>query len=107
MENLNKEDFCKLILLNGANLVGFISIFPHDCEELPKLTPWYATMYVKKEYRGEHCSKILNDAVLEKSRKRGYKKIYLKTELKNYYEKFGAKFVRRINSKENLYEFNL
>ena len=23
------------------NLIGFISIFPEDCEEEKKLTPWY------------------------------------------------------------------
>ena len=43
--------FCKLILVENNELVGFISIFPEDCEEEKELTPWYATMYVKKEYR--------------------------------------------------------
>lgn len=43
--------FCKLILLEGTELIGFISIFPEDCEEEKDLSPWYATMYVKKKYR--------------------------------------------------------
>ena len=33
--------------------------------------------------------------------------IYLKSELKNYYEKFGAIYIKNINDKEKLYKFNL
>lgn len=104
---LSQRNFCKLILLNKNELVGFISIFPHDGDDLPELTPWYSTMYVKKEYRGKGYSKILNDAILNEAKKRGYKYIYLKTDLTNYYEKFGAEFVQNINEKEKLYRINL
>lgn len=44
----SNKSFCKLILVENNELVGFISIFPEDCEEEKELTPWYATMYVKK-----------------------------------------------------------
>ena len=105
--NLKNNDFCKLILLSNDRLIGFISIFPNDCDECINLTPWYATMYVKKEYRGKGYSKILNDAILEKSRKRNYKEVFLKTNLNNYYEKFGAKFIKKLSNDENLYKFEL
>ena len=103
---LKGKDFCKLILLDDDKLIGFISIFPQDCDECQKLSPWYATMYVKKEYRGQGYSKILNDAILKEARKRGYKEIYLKTTLNDYYEKFGAIFVKKI-SEEKIYKFEL
>ena len=48
---LSDNSFCKLILIEENVLIGFISIFPQDCDEEPNLTPWYATMYIKKEYR--------------------------------------------------------
>ena len=96
-----------MILLNDERLIGFISIFPNDCDECIDLTPWYATMYVKKEYRGKGYSKILNDAILEESRKTNYKEIFLKTNLKNYYEKFGAKFIKKLSNGEKLYKFEL
>ena len=105
--NLTNNNFCKLILLKENTLIGFISIFPSDCDECLDLTPWYATMYIKKEYRGHGYSKILNDAILKESKKRKYKEIFLKTELNNYYEKFGAKFIRKLNSGESLYKFEL
>lgn len=105
--NLKRTDFCKMILVKDNILIGFISIFPNDCDECLNLTPWYATMYIKKEYRGNGYSKILNDAILEECRKRNYKEIFLKTNLNNYYEKFGAKFLKKLSSEESLYKFEL
>ena len=35
----NDEFFCKLILVDNNNLIGFISIFPKDCEEEKKIKP--------------------------------------------------------------------
>ena len=98
--NLDKKSYCKLVLLEGDKLVGFISMFPYDGEERRELTPWYATMYVKKEYRKNGYSKILNDAILQEAKNRGFNKIYLKSELKNYYEKFGAKYIDTLNNGE-------
>ena len=99
--------FCKLILIEEDKLIGFISFFPNDCEEEKDLKPWYATMYVKKEYRGKGYSKLLNDAILEEAKNRGFKEIYLKTELENYYEKFGAIFIKKLSTNESLYKIEL
>lgn len=105
--NLNKNDFCKLILLDDDELIGFISLFPNDSHERRDLSPWYATMYVKKEYRNKGYSKILNIEILSEAQKRGYKKIYLKTDLNNYYEKFGANYMGKLSNGEKLYYIDL
>lgn len=105
--NLNKNDFCKLILLNDDELIGFISLFSNDSDERRDLGPWYATMYVKKEYRKKGYSRILNDAILKEAKNRGFTTIYLKTDLKNYYEKFGAIFIKKLKTGETLYKFEL
>lgn len=106
-ELFSHKSFCKLILIDDNKLIGFISLFPSDCEEEKDLTPWYVTMYVKKEYRNQGYSKILNDAILKEAKKRGFETIYLKTDLVNYYEKFGAIFIKKLKSKESLYKFEL
>lgn len=106
-ELLKLKNFAKLILLDKDNLVGFISLFPTDGEERKDLTPWYATMYVKKEYRGNGYSKILNDALLNYAKEKGYQKIYLKTDLINYYEKFGAIYLEDLKNGEKLYYIDL
>ena len=95
--------YCKLILVENNTLIGFISIFPTDGEERKDLSPWYATMFVKEEYRGKGYSKILNNAILEEARRRGIQRIYLKTDLANYYEKFGAKYIENLSNGEKLY----
>ena len=90
-------------LFNKEEMIGFISLFKYDGDERRDLTPWYATMYVKKEYRGNGYSKLLNDALIEECIKRGYDKIYLKSDLINYYQKFGAKYMDKLNNGETLY----
>ena len=105
---LNGEKVISILGLTDNNtLLGFISLFKYDGEERKDLTPWYATMYVKKEYRSKGYSKILNDALLKHTKELGYNKIYLKSELINYYEKFGAKYIENLNNGEKLYYIDL
>ena len=82
-------------------------LFKNDGLEYCNLTPWYATMYVKSIYRGKFYSKILNDAMLNKAKQLGYNKVYLKSNLVNYYERFGAKKISKLKNGENLYYINL
>ncbi len=64
-------------------------------------------MYVKERYRNNGYSRILNDAILKEAKNRGFSILYLKTDLKNYYEKFGAIFIKKLKSGEDLYKFEL
>lgn len=106
-QSLELKDYCKLLLTFKNELIGFISIFPHDCDKRPNLTPWYATMFVKEEYRKLGYSKILNDAILKEAKSRGFERVYLKTTLDNYYEKFGAKYMETFDNGEKLLYFDI
>ena len=64
-------------------------------------------MFVKEEYRGKGYSKILNNAILLEAKKRNISRLYLKTDLENYYEKFGAKFLEVLSTGEKLYCFDV
>lgn len=90
-------------IVEDRKLIGFISLFKYDGDERKDLSPWYATMYVKEEYRGNGYSKVLNEMIIEEAIKQGYKRIYLKTDLNNYYEKFGAIYVEDLKCGEKLY----
>lgn len=109
VKRILKEDkvISILGLLDNDKLIGFISLFKYDGDEMKNLTPWYATMYVKEEYRNKGYSKILNDAILNEAKKKGYNRIYLKSNLVNYHEKFGAKYIKTLNNKEKLYYIDL
>ena len=104
-EKIKTED--KVILVLGlfdtSELVGFISLFKYDGDERKDLTPWYATMYVKRQYRGKGYSKVLNDALIEEALNLGYNRLYLKSSLINYYEKFGAIYMKDLECGEKLY----
>ena len=104
---LDNPYYCKLILLHNDVLVGFISIFEYDGNERLDLKPWYATMFVKEEFRGNGYSRILNDAILDEARRRGFSRLYLKSDLINYYEKFGAKYIEDLSNGEKLYYIEL
>lgn len=94
-------------LVNNDELIGFISLFKYDGDERRDLTPWYATMFVKDKYRKKGYSKILNDAIIKKAKELNYSKVYLKSNLVNYYEKFGAKYSENLNNGEKLYYIDL
>lgn len=107
INGINDKVICVLGLINNDSLIGFISLFKYDGDERRDLTPWYATMYVKKEYRGMGYSKMLNDAIIKKAKELGYDKVYLKSDLVNYYERFGAKYIEKLNNGETLYYIGL
>lgn len=101
---LDGEKYISIIgLINENELVGFISLFKTDGDDRTDLSPWYATMYVKEKYRNKGYSKILNNAILKKTKELGYQKVYLKTDLNNYYEKFGARYIENLSNGEKLY----
>ena len=101
---LNGDKFISILgLVENNRLLGFIALFKYEDGQNRNLTPWYASMYVKKEYRGKGYSKMLNNAILNEAKKLGYDKLFLKTDLENYYEKFGAKYLHDLNNGEKLY----
>lgn len=107
INNFNNPYYCKLILLDDKKLIGFISLFETDGEERNDLKPWYATMYIKKEYRGKGYSKMLNSAILNEAKNRKFKRVYLKSNLVNYYEKFGAMYLQDLSNGEKLYYIDI
>jgi len=103
LSNKNDKLISALGLINKNCMIGFISLLKTDGNERVDLTPWYGTMYVKEKFRNNGYSKILNNEILKEAKKTGYNKVYLKTALTNYYEKFGAKCLGKLNNEESLY----
>ena len=100
---LSGDKVISVLGLVEDELIGFISLFKYDGDERRDLCPWYATMYVKDKYRGLGYSKILNEAIIDEVKRLGYSKVYLKTDLINYYEKFGFSYLEDLNNGEKLY----
>ena len=77
-EKIKTED--KVILVLGlfdtSELVGFISFFKYDGDEMKDLTPWYATMYVKRQYRGKGYSKDALKLLIREAYNNGIEYLY-------------------------------
>ena len=93
------NDYCNIIVDN--KIVGCLLLTNKDDGKL------LDEIYLEEEYRNKGYSKILNDAILNEAKKKGYNRIYLKSNLVNYYEKFGAKYIKTLNNKEKLYYIDL
>ena len=104
---LNGNKVISVLGIVEEELIGFISLFKYDGDERRDLTPWYATMYVKSNYRGKGYSKLLNEMIIKEAKRLGYEKIYLKSDLINYYEKFGAVYIEDLDCGEKLYYISL
>ncbi len=105
---LNGDKVLSIIgLIDNDELIGFVSLLKSDGELRTDLTPWFATLFIKEEFRGNGYSSILVDSILNEARKLSFEKVYLKTSLNNYYEKFGARYVEHLDDSEKLYCFEL
>jgi len=82
-----------LIAKLNDDLAGIVSIWYNDLTTRQDLTPWLATLYVKKEYRDKGIGTLLQKKCIETAKGLGYTKIYLMTDHENYYEKTGWKFL--------------
>lgn len=46
---------------------------------------------------------ILNNAILKEAKSLGFNKVYLKSNLNNYYEKFNAQYIETLENGEKLF----
>jgi GNAT superfamily N-acetyltransferase len=96
------------IALDRDTLVGFVALWVCDDSYRQDLLPWYSALYIKPEYRNRGISNILDAHIKEEAKKLGFNKIYLKTNLVNFYEKKGWIYIEDLPfCDEKLYYFDL
>lgn len=82
-----------LIAFYNDKPAGTVSLWTADHPYRQDLSPWLACLFVLPKYRGQGIGQALQAALLKTAKQAGFKKIYLMTELKDYYEKAGWKFM--------------
>ena len=97
-----KEEFRKCLTVGNSYSDSIGYRYKENNKDTQK-----SKVIIKKEYRNHGYSRILNDAILKEAKYRGFLTLYLKTDLKNYYEKFGAVFIKKLKSGESLYKFEI
>lgn len=76
-------------LVENDKVVGCFVIRDNDISSHPHYSPNLACVCVDKNERGRGLSRILLNGAIEIFKQMKLKKVYLKSSLKNYYEKFG------------------
>jgi N-acetylglutamate synthase-like GNAT family acetyltransferase len=91
---LTKNDVPRFfIAVEDNKIIGCYALLRSDLNSRQDLTPWFACLFVEPEYRGKKIGSLLQKHALEQSKAKGYKKLYLCTELTNYYEKNNWKYI--------------
>ena len=80
-------------LIEGNNLVGFFSIiFADDTTGYGEIVPWLEKMYTLPDYRKKGLGTLMQQKAEEVAKQKGYNKMFLWTDLDNYYEKNNWKY---------------
>jgi GNAT superfamily N-acetyltransferase len=79
-----------IVLLEGSELVGSVSLIETDLDTLPPYTPWLASLFVHPDFRGRGLGKMLVARAIGEAAKLGVERLYLFTpEHEAFYRKLG------------------
>jgi GNAT superfamily N-acetyltransferase len=99
------------IVFYGSKPAGTAALWPTDSRLRLDLSPWLSNLYVLPRYRKLGLGQALQEVVIKAARKSGFKKVYLFTGLKGYYEKTGWHFIGTIPYKKRktarLYDYQV
>ncbi|PEA77676.1 GNAT family N-acetyltransferase [Bacillus wiedmannii] len=80
---------CFYIAKVDDEIIGTYALIRNDLNSRQDLSPWLACLFVNEKFRGYSVgAKLLTHGLLEAA-KRGYQFLYLTSDLKDYYEKYG------------------
>lgn len=75
------------VAVEGNKLLGTVGVWRGDLLSRQELYPWLSALVVNPNYRNKGIGKELQKHVLNYCKSKGYREVYLYTDLKNYYEK--------------------
>ncbi|MEQ9266368.1 MAG: GNAT family N-acetyltransferase [Balneolaceae bacterium] len=77
------------LCLKQSEIIGSYALLTNDLISRQDLMPWFACLYVNEEFRKNGIADQLLNHAIAQTKKKGFKKLYLNTELNNFYEKKG------------------
>ncbi len=95
MEEALGEWWKLFLLVNGDDLVSFVTLSARDCISSPdpEFTPWLGFFHTAPESRGNRYGKILLDHACKVAGDGGYKNVYIATDHVGLYEKYGFAYL--------------
>lgn len=96
-----------VLMLKNDELIGFISLFKSDGNYHRELSPWFATFYIKEEYRKKGYSKRLFQELIDESGRLGYDTVFFRSYIDDYYDRFfNAKILEELSNGQKLYKIS-
>jgi len=80
------------LIESNDQIVGCIGLIDHDFINRTDLSPWLCSLYMEKDHRGKAWGALLIEQVKKDAEKEGFEKVYLCTELNEFYEKYGFNY---------------
>jgi N-acetylglutamate synthase-like GNAT family acetyltransferase len=77
------------IALEEEQIIGTYALLRNDLNSRQDLFPWFACLYIDPDHRGKGLGSNLLEHALQEAHEKGYKHLYLTTDLEGYYEKYG------------------
>jgi GNAT superfamily N-acetyltransferase len=99
------------IAIEDNKIIGSYAILRSDLNSRQDLFPWFACLYVESEYRGKNIGTQIQNHAINQVRLKGYQKLYLCTDLTNYYEKTNWRYIGKgysiSNDETRIYEYQI
>ncbi len=77
------------IVIEKEKIIGSYALLTNDIISRQDLMPWFACLYVNEEHRKQGIAKKLLDHGLNEAKLKGFDKLFLSTDLVDFYEKKG------------------
>ncbi len=99
------------VAVEDGKAVATVGLWRCDLLSRQDLFPWLASLYVDPIYRSQGIGKKLQEFILNYCREKNYQKVYLYTDLVDYYERTGWELIdygwTEDMEKVNIYQYNL
>ena len=81
------------LLLDGETIIGCAGLITNDFISRMDLCPWLCALYIEKKYRGQNLGDLLISQIKADTAKMELDTLYLSTDHKGYYEKYGFSYI--------------
>lgn len=87
-----------LLLTDGNELASFCTFVEIDEIDCADMKPWIGFVYTFPQYRGRRCAGQLIEYAVKKAKEMSFERVFVSSEEKGLYEKYGFTFVKTMHS---------
>ena len=81
------------LLMKDGEPIGCAGLVTNDFVSRMDLWPWLVALYIDPEHRSRGYAGLLIQRVVEDARDGGFENLYLTTDLEEFYERYGFRYI--------------